>query len=111
MRVHRSILQGMQVLQKIAAAFLWRGKHPIISFKTIIGKKIDGGFAVLNINTMVEGFKIKCGLRLMSDTPAKWKFYALQSMATQLQCFDRSLWSNLVPHIQQGTSLFHGAEL
>ncbi|CAF1206021.1 unnamed protein product [Didymodactylos carnosus] len=82
---------------------------PTISYKTIIGKKVDGGFALLDIKTMVEGFRIKCGLRLMSNTPAKWKFYALQSMATQLQCFDRSLWSNLVPHIQKESSLSHEA--
>ncbi|CAF1287356.1 unnamed protein product [Didymodactylos carnosus] len=98
-------LTTINELQKIANTFVWPGKHPTISFKTITGKKVDGGFALLDIKTMVEGFRIKCGLRLMSNSPTKWKFYALQSMATQLQRFDRSLWSNLVPHIQQGASL------
>ncbi|CAF0814537.1 unnamed protein product [Didymodactylos carnosus] len=58
-------------LQNIANAFVWRGKHPTINFKTIIGKKVDGGFALLDIKTMVEGFRIKCDLHLMSNTPAK----------------------------------------
>jgi len=39
-------------LQKEINMFFWNKKHPSISFKTCVGKRSDGGFGLIDLNTM-----------------------------------------------------------
>ena len=95
-------------LQKMATAFFWGNKRPKVALRTLVGRKRDGGFGLPHIQTMIDAYRIKVGLQIISTSkPATWKFYALVNTASQLRRFAPYLWSNTTPHIDHGVTLFH----
>ena len=93
-------------LQKEINSYFWSSKRPAINFKTCIGKKEDGGCALLHLNTMITSLRIKCGLKVIDKGPKIWKFYAFQHSSLALYSYAPWTWSNLVPHFNDATLFF-----
>ncbi|CAF5050069.1 unnamed protein product, partial [Rotaria sp. Silwood1] len=93
-------------LQKEINNYFWNQKRPSIRFKTCIGKKSDGGFGLIHLNTMISSFRIKCGLKIIDPLPKLWKFYAYQYSGLTLRSYAPWIWSNLVPHFDEKMSFF-----
>ncbi|CAF5098228.1 unnamed protein product, partial [Rotaria sp. Silwood1] len=91
-------------LQKEINNYFWNQKRPSIRFKTCIGKKSDGGFGLIHLNTMISSFRIKCGLKIIDPLPKLWKFYAYQYSGLTLRSYAPWIWSNLVPHFDEKMS-------
>ncbi|CAF3489106.1 unnamed protein product [Rotaria socialis] len=93
-------------LQKDINKFFWNNKHQSINFYTCVGKKGNGGFALLHLNSMIASYRIKCGLKIISTTPKIWKFYAYQHVGIQLRTYAPWIWTNLTPHFNDETNFF-----
>ncbi|CAF3957632.1 unnamed protein product, partial [Rotaria magnacalcarata] len=93
-------------LQKDINKCFWNNKHQSISFYTCVGKKGNGGFALLHLNSMIASYRIKCGLKIFSTTPKIWKFYAYQHVGIQLRTYAPWIWTNLTPHFNDETNFF-----
>ncbi len=72
-------------LQKEINMFFWNKKHPSISFKTCVGRRGDGGFGLIDLNTIITSLRIKCGLKIIDSSPTLWKFYACQHVGLVLR--------------------------
>jgi exonuclease III len=97
-------------LQKLATSFFWGNRRPKVAHRTLVGRKGDGGLCLPHIQSMIDAYRIKVGLQIISTRkPATWKFYALVNTASKLRRFAPRLWSNMTPHIDHGASLFHEA--
>jgi exonuclease III len=97
-------------LQKMVTSFFWGGKRPKVTHRTLVGRKWDGGFCLPHIQSMIDAYRIKVGLQIIStQKPAAWKFYALINTASKLRRFAPRIWSNTTPHMHDGVSLFHEA--
>jgi len=64
-------------IQKICNSFFWGKKHPFIKFQTCIGRKEEGGFGLIHLESMIISYRIKCGLTITNTIPKIWKFFAL----------------------------------
>ena len=93
-------------LQKEINSYFWNRKRPAVNFKTCIGKKEDGGCALIHLNTMITALRIQCGLKVIDNVPKVWKFYACQHVALALYPYAPWIWSNLVPHFDDTMSFF-----
>lgn len=100
--------ETLERVQRTILAFFWKAWGPRMNFRTIIGPKDRGGFTLPDIETMVSSLRIKCGIQLINRArPAAWKFYAMIRAGAQLRQHAPWIWSNLVPHIVDGSSFFH----
>lgn len=95
-------------LQKIANSFFWGNKMPKVKHRTLVGRKGDGGFCLPQIQAMIDAYRIKVGLQIIStQKPTTWRFYVMINTASKLRRFAPRIWSNMTPHMDDGVSLFH----
>jgi hypothetical protein len=89
-------------------AFFWENKQPMVAHRTPTGRKLDGGYGLPHVQSMIKTYRIKCGLQIISTRKsATWKFYSFITTASKLRCFAPHLWSNTIPRIDEGDTLFH----
>ena len=72
MHVHKATIK---TLQKIIDDFFWNKRHPFIKFKSTVGKKDEDGFGLVDLQSIITTYGIKCGLKISSPSPRIWKFY------------------------------------
>jgi len=95
-------------LQKLINMFFWKNKRPTIAFRTLVGRKWNGGLALPCIKSMIDSVRIKCGcIMVLGTKPALWQYYALITSAGVLRRFAPRLWSNLTPHVEDSKLFFY----
>ncbi|CAF3766522.1 unnamed protein product [Rotaria sp. Silwood1] len=62
--------------------------------------KMDGGFGLIHLESMIISYRIKCGLTITSTIPKIWKLFALPYVGLHLYKYSPWLWTNLIPHLQ-----------
>ncbi|CAF3557390.1 unnamed protein product [Adineta steineri] len=95
-----------KILQKICNTFFWGNIHPFVKFHTCVGRKEDGGFGLIHLESLVISYRIKCGLTITSATPKIWQFFALPYVGLHLYKYAPWLWSNLIPHFNDDNHFF-----
>ncbi|CAF1360657.1 unnamed protein product [Adineta steineri] len=95
-----------KILQKICNTFFWGNIHPFLKFHTCVGRKEDGGFGLIHLESLVISYRIKCGLTITGATPKIWQFFALPYVGMHLYKYAPWLWSNLIPHFDDDNHFF-----
>jgi hypothetical protein len=93
-------------IQKICNSFFWGKKHPFIKFQTCVGRKEDGGFSLIHLESMIISYRIKCGLTITNTTPRIWKLFALPYVGLHFYKYAPWLWTNLIPHLNDDKQFF-----
>lgn len=98
----------LQEIHKMTITFFWANKRPKVFYRTLIGRKQDGGYGLPHVQSMIDAYRTKCGLQIISARKtATWKFFALINVASKLRRFVPHLWSNMTPHLDHGNTLCH----
>ncbi|CAF3744353.1 unnamed protein product, partial [Rotaria socialis] len=103
MLINKNVIKS---IQKICNSFFWGRTHPFIKFQTCVGRKEDGGFGLIHLESMIISYRIKCGLTITNTTPKIWKFFALPYVGLHLYKYAPWLWTNLIPHLHDDKQFF-----
>ncbi|CAF2832906.1 unnamed protein product [Rotaria sp. Silwood2] len=104
MLINKNVIES---IQKICSSFFWGRIHPFIKFQTCVGRKEDGGFGLIHLESMIISYRIKCGLTIISTTPKIWKLFALPYVGLHLYKYSPWLWTNLIPHLHDEKHFFN----
>lgn len=89
-------------MQKMTIPFFWGNKRLKVTQRTLVGLKCDGGFCLTHIQSMIDAYRIKVRLQIISTRkPATWRFYVMINTARKLR--------RITPQIDIEVSLFHEA--
>ncbi|CAF3448004.1 unnamed protein product [Rotaria socialis] len=103
MLINKNVIKS---IQKICNSFFWGRIHPFIKFQTCVGRKEDGGFGLIHLESMIISYRIKCGLTITNTTPKIWKLFALPYVGLHLYKYAPWLWTNLIPHLHDDKQFF-----
>ena len=96
----------IRTLQRMFNSFFWGKTHPFQKIPTCVGKKEEGGFGLIHLESMIISYRIKYGLLITSETPKLWKLFALLYVGLHLHKLAPQLWSNLIPHFNHEENYF-----
>lgn len=87
--------------------FLWQNHGAEwISRKSAIKAPAEGGLGVVHIATKIASLRCAHAQRLLEDSPAAWKHFAVYWVGLQLRSFNPALRNMSIPHAESPNSFY-----
>ena len=81
-------------------AFIWTGRFEAVKRHTLTQHPKQGGLGVVNIKTKLQSLRCAHIYKLITNTDAKWKYFAIYWTGLQLRRFNPAFASSLIPHAE-----------